>query len=143
MFSGHGGPGHEIADAVSGVTVSEAGERLSQPLMGVDAADLAIFDERGDHRPVVATFVGPGKQGIFAIQCEGADRAFDGIGVEVDAAVFDEPGQSIPARERLADRLAELALGADLATAGGKILMKIIDDDTAAFGPSGTALLGG
>ncbi len=82
-------------------------------------------------------------QGIFAIQCEGADRAFDGIGVELDAAVVDEPGQSIPAGERIADRLAELALGADLAARGGKILMKITDDDAAAFGPSGTALLGG
>ena len=30
-----------------------------------------------------------------------------------------------------------------LAAARGKILVKLLDDDAAAFGPSGTALLGG
>jgi hypothetical protein len=33
----------------------------------VDAGELAVFDERGDHRPVVAAFVGTGEQGILAI----------------------------------------------------------------------------
>jgi hypothetical protein len=39
--------------------------------MRVDAGELAVFDERGDHRPVVAAFVGTGEQGILAVQREG------------------------------------------------------------------------
>ena len=74
MFSGHGSPRHEFADAVRRMAVGQFFERLRQPSMRIDAAELAVFDERGDHRPVVAAFVGTGKQGIFAIQCEGVDR---------------------------------------------------------------------
>jgi len=90
VFSGYDGPWHEITDAVGGITVGEAGEGFGQPLVGVDGAELATFDERGDHRPVVAALVGTGKQGIFAIASQRPDRSFDGIGVEVDATVIDE-----------------------------------------------------
>jgi hypothetical protein len=37
----------------------------------VDAGQLAVLDERGDHRPVVAAFVGAGEQGILAIEGQG------------------------------------------------------------------------
>src|SRR3546814_16630494 len=78
LFSGYDGPWHEITDAVGGITVGEAGEGFGQPLVGVDGAELATFDERGDHRPVVAALVGTGKQGIFAIASQRPDRSFDG-----------------------------------------------------------------
>src|SRR3546814_13205753 len=99
LFSGYDGPWHEITDAVGGITVGEAGEGFGQPLVGVDGAELATFDERGDHRPVVAALVGTGKQGIFAIASQRPDRSFDGIGVEVDATVIDEIGRA-SCRER-------------------------------------------
>jgi hypothetical protein len=57
VFSTHGGPGHELVDAVGVMAVGEAGEGFGQPRVRVDAAEFAIFDERGDHRPVVAAFV--------------------------------------------------------------------------------------
>ena len=57
MFSGHGSPGHEFADAVRRMAVGQFFERLGQPGMRIDAAQLAVFDERGDYRPVIATFV--------------------------------------------------------------------------------------
>jgi hypothetical protein len=107
VFSGHGGPRHEVAHAVCGVTVGELGERFGQPGVRVDAGDLAVFDERGDHGPVVAAFVGAGEQGIFAIEGQRSDAALDGVGVEVDAAVVDKARQAVPAGERIADRFAE------------------------------------
>ena len=57
----------EIVDAVGGVTVGQFGERLGQPCVWVDAGELAVLDECGDHRPVVAAFVGTGEQGVLAI----------------------------------------------------------------------------
>lgn len=39
--------------------------------MGVDAGELVVLDERGDHRPVIAAFVGTGEQGVLAVQREG------------------------------------------------------------------------
>ena len=57
MFSGHGGPGHEFGDAVGRVTIGQRDECPGEPLVRVDAGELAVLDERGDHRPVVAAFV--------------------------------------------------------------------------------------
>lgn len=49
------------------MTMGEFGERLGEPGMRVDADHLAVLDERGDHRPVVAAFVGASEQGILAV----------------------------------------------------------------------------
>lgn len=42
-------------------------ERFGQPSVWVDTRDLAVFDERGDDRPVVAAFIGASEQGIFSV----------------------------------------------------------------------------
>ena len=68
MFSGHVGPGHELADAVCGMTVGELAERVGQPFVWIDGIELAAFDKRSDHRPVVAALVRAGEQGILAIE---------------------------------------------------------------------------
>lgn len=81
--------------------------------MWVDAGELAVLDERGDHRPVVAAFVGAREQGILTIEGQGADAALHGIAVEIDAAIVEEVRETIPAGERIADRFAELGLGTD------------------------------
>jgi hypothetical protein len=72
------------------MTVGQLGECIGQPGVRVDAGELAVLDERGDHRPVVAAFVGAGEQGILAVQREGSDRALDGVAVEIDAAIVEE-----------------------------------------------------
>ena len=51
--------------------------------------------------------------GIFPVERDGADRSFDGVVVELDAAVVDEPGQAVPARQDVADCFGELALLTD------------------------------
>jgi len=58
--------------------------------MRVDAGKLAVLDERGDYRPVVAAFVGTSKLGDLAIEGQWADRSLDGVGIHLDAAVVEE-----------------------------------------------------
>lgn len=57
MCSGHGGPGHEIADGVGGMPRGEAREGVGQLGVWIDGVELAALDERGDDSPVVAAFV--------------------------------------------------------------------------------------
>lgn len=52
---------------------------------------------------------------VLAIENQRPDRSLNGIVVEVDTAIIKEAREAVPAGERVADRLAELALGADLA----------------------------
>ena len=58
---------------MDGMTVGKAGERVGQPRVGVDGAQLAAFDEGRDDGPVISALVGAGKQGVFAIERDGAD----------------------------------------------------------------------
>ena len=49
----------------------------------------------------------------FAPEGHGADRTFNRIGVELDAAIMEKAGQAFPSRERIADRLGERAAARD------------------------------
>ena len=117
MFSAHVSVGQELVDPRCGVTIGKAGERRGHPGVRVDAGEFAVLDQRGDHRPVVTALVGACEQGVLSIEGERTDGALDGVVVEVDAAIVEEAGQAVPARKRVADRLAETALGADLPAA--------------------------
>lgn len=100
--------------------------------MRIDAGELAVLDERGDHRPVVAALVRACEQGILPVERERPDGAFDCVVVEIDAAISEEARQPFPAFEGVADRFAELGLGTDLTAPSIQEQVKIIDDQTAA-----------
>jgi hypothetical protein len=68
----------------------------------IDIVQLAGFDQRSDDGAVLGAAVGA---------CE--ERAFEGAVVELDTAVIKEARQSLPARERIADGVGELALLTD------------------------------
>ena len=51
---------------------------------GLDAVDLAGFDQRGDAAPGDAAFVMAGEERIFAIEGYRADQVFDPVGVDFD-----------------------------------------------------------
>lgn len=72
--------------------------------------EFAGFDQRSDSGPVLGTTVGASEQCIFPVQRDRADGPFDGVVVELDAAVVEEPGEALPARQGVADGLGELAL---------------------------------
>ena len=116
--------GQELVDPRCWVTIGEVCERYSQPGLRVDAGELAVLDEGGDHRPVVAALVGACEQGVLAVESQRADRALDSVVVEIDATIVEEPDETVPAWKSVADRLAETALGADLPAAGGVSLMR-------------------
>ena len=61
MSSAHASVGQELVDPGCGVAIGEACERCGQLCVRVDAGELAIFDQRGDHHAVVAAFVGAGE----------------------------------------------------------------------------------
>jgi hypothetical protein len=69
---------------------------------------------------VFTATIGAGEQCILSVQSDRPDRTFDGIGIDPDAAVIDETGQSLSARERVADRVGELGLLADQPELGFK-----------------------
>ena len=100
MFSGHAESRHEFADLAGGVTGGEPGQGFGEPRLRVDAVELAALDEGGDDGPVVAALVGAGEERVLAIESERADRSFDGVGVEIDATIFEEADQAVPATER-------------------------------------------
>ena len=78
------------------MTIGELGEGFGQPGVRVDTGEFAVLYERRDHCPVIATLVGSGEQGIFAIEGERADGAFDGVIVEIEAAIIKETDEPVP-----------------------------------------------
>ena len=97
------------------------------------AGQLAVLDEGGDHRPIVAAFVRPGKERILAIQSDRSDRSLDSVRVEVDAAVVEELGEPVLAAKSVAECLGQLALGTDLPEPCFQIRLEVVHDDTAAL----------
>lgn len=59
------------------------------------------------------------------------DGALDSVVVEIDTAIVEEADEAVPARERVADRLAETALCADLPTACLEEVMQVVHDRAA------------
>ena len=73
----------------------------------LDVVELCGGNERADGSPPGAATVGARKQVVLAPECDRPDRAFNGIGVEIDAAVVEEAGEFVPAREGIADRFGQ------------------------------------
>jgi hypothetical protein len=69
------------------VAMNDCGEGICQPCVGIDAAHFAGLDQRGNGGPVFSAGVMPSKEGVFAVQGDGTDRAFDGVFVDLDAAI--------------------------------------------------------
>jgi len=115
-LSGHGlefgggdvGPGQEIVDPPVRVAVDDPGDDVGEIGEWLDAVELAGLDQRGNDGPMLSTAVGAGEQRIFAVERDRADRAFDDVAVDFDAAVVEELGEALPAREGVADRLGKL-----------------------------------
>ena len=55
-----------------------------------------------------AAAVGTGEERVLPVQRDWADATFDHIGIDLDAAVAHEAGETNPARQRIADCLGEL-----------------------------------
>ena len=105
------------------------------------SSELAGFDQRGDNRPVAAAAVRAGEESILAIEGDRANGTLDGVRVDLDPAVVEEPGQALLTRQRIADRLGELALLADERELGAQPRLEVGEDWARALLPSGAAFL--
>ena len=88
-------------------------QNVSEVGKGLDLVELGGLDQRGDDCPAPGAAAGTGEESIFAAESDGADRSFNGIGIEFDAAVVEEPGEAAPTAEHVADCLGEAAPAGD------------------------------
>ena len=69
---------------------------------------------------MLAAAVRASEECVFSIQSDRSDRAFDDVGVDLDTAVVEEAGQTLPARERIADCFSEFCLLTDQSELGAQ-----------------------
>src|ERR1700748_2065087 len=97
-------------------------ENIGKVKVPVYAAELGGLDQRSHDGPVLRAVIVAGEECVLARKNLRAHRAFDDVGIEIDAAVIEEAGQALPVLERITDRLRVRSLGRDvgeLALEGG------------------------
>ncbi len=75
--------------------------------MWIDAVHLAGLDQRGDDGPVFGACVMPCKEGILSVQRDGANGAFDGVVVDLDAAIGKEEAKALAVFGDVGEGLAQ------------------------------------
>ena len=84
---------------------------------------------------MLAAAVGTREECVFTVQGDRSDRAFYDVGVDLDAAVVEEAGQTLPTRERIADRFSEFRLLTDQSELGAQPGFEFVDDRPAPLLP--------
>ena len=148
-MSGHGadgrdvGPGQERVEPAVGMALDDVGDDIGDVAPRLDAVQLAGLDQQGQHRPVVAAAVGAGEEGVLAVERDGPDGSLDDVGVHLDTAVFEGEVEPLPSGQRVADRLGQLALLADVIELRLEPCLQGLDDRPAALLAHPPALIGG
>ena len=91
-------PRQQFGDAVHGM-VGDPFEDHAQIELRVEAVELGGSSERVDGGSAFSAVVGAGEEEVLATQADGAQAAFGGIVVDLDAAVVDVARKRGPARE--------------------------------------------
>src|SRR5580692_296764 len=91
---------------------------------------------------MLSAAVRPCEQSIFPGERDGADGAFDGVVVELDAAIVDEARQAFPARQGVTDGFSQLALLADQSKFCPQPRFKGIDERLTFLLPDGATFVG-
>ena len=107
-------PRHQFLDTRCRPQVDELGEHIDHPRQGIDVVQLASFDQRSSDCPILRTDVVPREECVFASQSNRPDRALDGIGINLDAPIIEEPSEPFPVIEAIADRIGKLRTLGDL-----------------------------
>ena len=79
-------PRKQFVDVALLVACNDGAECCGQPGVGIDAVELAGFDQRGDDGPVLGTGIMTGKERVLPVQCDGTDGPLDSIVVELNAS---------------------------------------------------------
>ena len=67
--------------------VDHALEHVVQIRVGFDIVQFGSFNERTERRPARSAVIRSSEQMILSTEGNGADRALDGIGVELDTTI--------------------------------------------------------
>src|ERR1700748_725942 len=86
-------------------------ENIGKVKVPVYAAELGGLDQRSHDGPVLRAVIVAGEECVLARKNLRAHRAFDDVGVEIDAAVIEEAGQALPVLERITDGLRDWGFG--------------------------------
>ena len=100
-------PGKELVDLALFMAIHDSGEGRREPSVGIDGIHLAGFDERGDDGPVFCTGVMSGEEGVFPVQGNGTDGAFDCVAVDLDATIDEEAAEAVAVFGDIGEGLAE------------------------------------
>lgn len=131
MLSGSGFgevPRHELVEVLAAMTLGELRERGRGPGERIDVVEATGLQQRSDNRPVLCPLMGRAKKTVLSRQGLRLDAAFDHIGVELDAPVVHEPGESVPVAEDAIDCLEHLAFDAEPALVGRQLGVEFIED---------------
>jgi len=104
-------PGEELVEAGVWPEIDETEENVGKVAVGIDAAELAGLDQRSHDGPILRAVVVAGEECVLARKNLRAHRAFDDVGVEIDATVIEEAGQALPVLERITDGLRDGGFG--------------------------------
>ena len=121
MFSGRGlfglrrqiGEWQQLVDTAHLMSGDDLCEHVAKVGLRIEPVHLAGLDQRGGDGPMLAAAVGAGEEVVLAAERDRTDRALDDIGVDLDAAVVEEAGAPVPARERVAARRGDSRLAGD------------------------------
>ena len=86
--------------------------------------------------------VGTGEEMILAPERDGTDGALDSIGVDLDAAIIEETGEPVPARECISDCFCDRRFSRDGCKLRFEPRSQPIDERLAAREPHALTLLG-
>lgn len=107
-------PWQEFADPIGQVAIGHTSQDIGEPGIGFDAIELRRFDQRAEDSPSFSTVIAACKQVVLPAEGDRADRAFDRVGVELNAAIIEEPGEACPTPKRVSDGICERAAGGHL-----------------------------
>ena len=98
-ISGFPSPRQQFVEAVDRVSVDHAREHVMDIGVGFDVVELAGLNQRTEHGPTLAAAIATREEMILATECNRPDRAFNRVGIELDATVMKEARQTFPAGE--------------------------------------------
>ena len=75
-------PWQEIAEAVGGVAIGHPLKDVGEICVGFDTIEFRAFDQRAEDGPAFCASIAACKQMVLAAKGDGADGAFDRVGIE-------------------------------------------------------------
>src|SRR6266849_3433387 len=93
-------PRQQFVEPIDREAIDHALEHIVQVGVGLDAVHLASLDDRTEHCPSLSADVRTREEMILPSESYGTDRAFNDVGIKLDATIVQETREAVPARQR-------------------------------------------